>query len=621
MPQQPQPEFLVGPPPSGLKPFGLVTQQPSPATPAGAAGLTAGDALLSFGEARHLRDLQKVLSSNIGTPVVVLCVDAAGRYVRKYVVPAQWDSKAPKSLLGCQMSNQCPADHPAVSGLLLPPRNVAVSSGRARSVHAARRSANGHRHQPSRQEMPPLQAARSTCCARVCLALISTLQLVLMFAILGLPTVSPGAADLLRLARLHCSADAPSVPHAGSPLDLDLDLEVRRMLARTEDDRPLLTAHHLPPPPPKAMGGAAAPTPSTNPMLSQRLSSPGFDVLTVSGSGQGGQLLTNLQLHGQLDVDDMVFGILVACLFLSVLATLGMTVACSHARSCAHRLSSTLYFVGGTPVWAALSFAVIYCFVFRDEAEALVRRYWACLLLADPDHKSGAARSAWGAAAAVYQSITLTATLLLACDVLVLAGLFSAGNVIGWASLASNLLNVINGGLLLAGGGLVAVAVGLHGRAEGGVHADTAMVALGAGVLAVSTIGLLGSRLHSACLLRLYTVCSTLITLALGVFVACLSVLGVQGLADSDFVASNWHYISDIYPIPKHEFLQLLGRHWTKLMIASALLLFVQLLVVIASCVLRRHIVPSALEAASRSEQAGLIQDDDEDDDDDGGVV
>ena len=102
---------------------------------------------------------------------------------------------------------------------------------------------------------------------------------------------------------------------------------------------------------------------------------------------------------------------------------------------------------------------------------------------------------------------------------------------------------------------------------------------------------------------------------------ACLSVLGVQGLADSDFVASNWHYISDIYPIPKHEFLQLLGRHWTKLMIASALLLFVQLLVVIASCVLRRHIAPSALEAASRSEQAGLIQDDDEDDDDAGGIV
>jgi len=147
------------------------------------------------------------------------------------------------------------------------------------------------------------------------------------------------------------------------------------------------------------------------------------------------------------------------------------------------------------------------------------------------------------------------------------------------------------------------------------------VVALGGGVLAVSTIGLLGSKLQSRCLLRLYTVFSLLVTIALCAFVAGLSVLGVQGLADNSFLSTNWHYVSDVYPIQKHEFLHLLGRHWTKLMIASSLLAFVQLLVVSASCVLRRSLVAPLPEAATVSEKAGLIADDDDDDDDDGGVV
>jgi len=376
--------------------------------------------------------------------------------------------------------------------------------------------------------------------------------------------------------------------------------------------------------------GAAHNMPLATPTLSHTFASSGLGLLTLSGSGSGGmagQLLTSLQLHGQLDVDDMVLGILVACLVLSVISTLGLTMACSRARSCARRLASTLYFVAGLPVWAALTFVVIYCFVFRDEAEALVRRYWMCLLLTEPEHKAGAAHTAWEAASAVYQSITLTASMLLACDVLLLAGLYAAGHVIGWGTLASNLLNAINCGQLLAGSGLVAVAAGLQERSEGSLHADAAMVVLGASVLAVSTVGLLGSQLHSSCLLRMYSVCSMLVTLALCIFVAGLSVLGVQGLADSAFLTNNWHYISDIYPIQKQDFLHLLGRHWTKLMIASTLLAFVQILVLGASCVLRKSLLSQLPERATLSEKASLvagddsIYDDEEDDDDEGGVV
>ena len=197
MGRQPSPEILSNTPPAGARPFGVVTATPSPSTPAGKAGLVLGDALLSFGSARHLRDVQAVLTGSIGKPVVVMLVDAAGRHVRKYVVPAAWDPLAPKSLLGCQMSNQCPADHPAVAGV----------------VRAGRRAhMNGH-STPSRRPPPRssssssgLHAPEHACCARCALILASILQLCLVASIIGLPSVSPGAADLLRLARLDCSA-------------------------------------------------------------------------------------------------------------------------------------------------------------------------------------------------------------------------------------------------------------------------------------------------------------------------------------------------------------------------------------------------------------------------------
>lgn len=492
---QPHPELLSGAPPAGLKPFGLVTQQPSPATPAGAAGLAAGDALLSFGEARHLRELQAVLQSNIGSPVVVLCVDAAGRYCRKYVVPAQWNPAAPKSLLGCQMSNQCPADHPAVSGLLQPSRSHHSHGSARRSTRSA-------------DEPAATTTKSSTCCSRCCLVLISALQILLVLAIFGLPTVSPGAADLLRLARLdNCAAPTqpsaqrapyrhlqsttalmppppfvlpsmPPPPAASSPArpatlpPSPCSPSVSLELTPPMPVSPLLPSLPQPMPPPRPptpilpspltmplsntftlqprqaaeagedVSTGKPPMPAANPtvqttlqtaanptlqMTLQKLASSGIGLLSQSSSGAA-QLLTNLQLHGQLDVDDMVLGILIACLVLAVIATLGLTIACSRAGSCARQAASTLYFVTSLPVWAALSFVIAMCFVFRREAESLVKQYWRCMLLTEADHNT----TAWGAAAAVYQSITLTASMLLACNMLLLAGLYSAGCAIAF---------------------------------------------------------------------------------------------------------------------------------------------------------------------------------------------
>ena len=89
-----QPEILANTAPAGSRPFAYVSQQPLSETPAGCAGLTVGDALLSLGSARHLRDVQNELIQNIGRTIPVLCIDARGRYLRKQLIPRTWDALA-----------------------------------------------------------------------------------------------------------------------------------------------------------------------------------------------------------------------------------------------------------------------------------------------------------------------------------------------------------------------------------------------------------------------------------------------------------------------------------------------------------------------------------------------
>ena len=295
--------------------------------------------------AGHLRDVQGVLTTSVGTPVAVLCVDAAGRYCRKYVVPAQWDPSAPKSLLGCQMSNQCPADHPAI-------RAAARSARRAPGSAPARTAPLG-----SKSPSPGLQAPERACCARCALIVASMLQLCLVVAIFGLPRVSPGAANLLRLASLDCSASGSSAISADSSPDASALAGRQLSLPKANPPDPF---------------GAGAPS------LAQ-LDYAGVGLLTAGrDAGGAAHLLSGLQLDGQLDMEDLLLGILIACCVLAFISLLGLVVACSQPRSCTRTAATTLYYVTTLPVWVALGFAVAFCFVFRAEAESLVRRYWLC---------------------------------------------------------------------------------------------------------------------------------------------------------------------------------------------------------------------------------------------------
>lgn len=208
-------EVLSQTPPPGVRPFAYVNQQPSPETPAGLGGLNAGDALLSLGDAVHLRDVQTVLMTNIGRLVPVICVDSSGRHLRKHIIPHAWDSSSPKSLLGCQMSNQCPARHPAVLAGQLPPGKSAArpTPNSSQSHHEGVAPHRAWSSPPSsttraqelqadvatkkRQESRSGRASSSSCLPHVCLVTLSLLHLLLVIAIVGLPTISPGQSSIV----------------------------------------------------------------------------------------------------------------------------------------------------------------------------------------------------------------------------------------------------------------------------------------------------------------------------------------------------------------------------------------------------------------------------------------
>ena len=97
-------------------PFAFVEEVPVAGSPAAEAGLLAGDAILRFGDATSIEDLPSQLKA--GSALKVVAVEAAtGRTVSRIVEPRAFDATQPHSLLGCQISDQCPArflPHPAV---------------------------------------------------------------------------------------------------------------------------------------------------------------------------------------------------------------------------------------------------------------------------------------------------------------------------------------------------------------------------------------------------------------------------------------------------------------------------------------------------------------------------
>jgi hypothetical protein len=161
------------------RPFAYVTVTPPPETPAGAGGLEQGDAILSLGAAHHLRDVQAVLLAHIDEPVPVRVVTESGRRLTKTIVPGQWNPEAPASLLGCAMTNQLPAGHPA----LRLGRSYAPSDAPTRVSRSSEVKTEG-----SWARAAPAPCGPSTSCwPRFCLAAAAVLHLLILLAILAIP--------------------------------------------------------------------------------------------------------------------------------------------------------------------------------------------------------------------------------------------------------------------------------------------------------------------------------------------------------------------------------------------------------------------------------------------------
>lgn len=104
-----------------MRPFVYVGAHPPAESPAGMGGLRLGDAIFRIGDACHLHEVQSTLEINVGRPITVHCMDLRGRRMVRLVTPAVWDATALTSLLGCTLSNQLPAGHPAAQ---LPPQGM-----------------------------------------------------------------------------------------------------------------------------------------------------------------------------------------------------------------------------------------------------------------------------------------------------------------------------------------------------------------------------------------------------------------------------------------------------------------------------------------------------------------
>jgi hypothetical protein len=219
----------------------------------------------------------------------------------------------------------------------------------------------------------------------------------------------------------------------------------------------------------------------------------------------------------------------------------------------------------------------------------------------------------------VYQSSTLRASLLLVSDALLLLGLYNAGRLVGWSSVARNILALANGGAAIAALGVLALGAA---RARAGAEADRGMeislasftpaiplLSVGGGLLLVSVMGLCASRARSPLLLRVYETC---VGVALVVVLAVLVPFSKHGsnmLYNSDFITTHWTVVEALYPLSKGDAALLIEQHFYILLMGAILLAFLLALMLASACVLRRVAYGAAGGAGSTvEEKAGLLR-------------
>ncbi len=117
------------------EPIFYVEWQPTAGSPAALAGLRAGDAVLRFGEATAIGDVPALLQPKV--PISLTVMRANGIVRDGTITPRVFDRKKPKSLLGCQITDVCPAKFP---------HHPALRRSKAKAAAAAREEAEEKEH-------------------------------------------------------------------------------------------------------------------------------------------------------------------------------------------------------------------------------------------------------------------------------------------------------------------------------------------------------------------------------------------------------------------------------------------------------------------------------------------
>eukprot|EP00964_Phaeocystis_antarctica_P007372 scaffold3998_cov61-Phaeocystis_antarctica.AAC.4 len=180
------------------QPFVYVGSHPPAESPASLGGLRLGDAIFRIGGTCYLHEVQATLEMNLGRPVPFHCMDLRGHRVVRHVTPAVWDATAPLSLLGCTLSNQLPAGHPAAQ---LPPQGMGQTGWAEATIEPQLQHKAAHRLTGLEQS--------PTWWPRCILAAASLLQLLAVLAVVGAPLAGYEVpfletAELFRLTSLEC---------------------------------------------------------------------------------------------------------------------------------------------------------------------------------------------------------------------------------------------------------------------------------------------------------------------------------------------------------------------------------------------------------------------------------
>ena len=566
----------AGMPPT--RPLFFVERSPTAGSPAALAGLRAGDAVLSFGDAVTIDDVSNVLRS---AKIEARVMGRNGVVHDRIVKPRVYDPSKPNSLLGCQITDVCPArftPHPALRGLvprdaepaeLAPAPEPIRSSNVVESVDFLRQltkpkwhdepaeaddtdesdavendapavDAGGPSDTPLRAELAsepgasvvdgtPATAHKVRAAginwadlgyvqirwrSRCSLLTASLLNLAHGCAFLAAPSLGSKAAAVIEAFHTDLWRLA-SAACVGDPEVVSEEVELRRRL--------------------EAVGVYEAAFDEKTADAS----------LTFSAFVRLALIVSTLELL--LTFGGLALAILPSDLDRSSLdrACLGPTAPCANAERlvlgchrCAQRMRcvlSVLYPPAALILWLLLAGATMYCLAFRLEADDLLRRYWQCL---EPlERHDAAADPKWGGSR-VFESVGAVAIVCASADLSAVFSLFAACSLIGWRAvlrasmMVFGVLSAIGGGLLASIGWVLLREADESGAAFTGIAAQGLLV-LGGATCPLGILGALAAKREQTLLLQLHAALLAALSLALATLCVLLLVGGAETLRPS----------------------------------------------------------------------------------------